>query len=124
MSNVQHVDPVILSKKLLKNNVFGKENERNKVQKSTASISDPAHMSNVQHVDPVILSKNLMKNDVFGKENERNKGPKSTALISDPAHIMSTVLPLVNQSIFVAHMGRVNNRCGQKSRFGGLYYKF
>ena len=44
MSNVQHVDPVILSKKLMKNDVFGKENERNKVPKSTASMIDPAHI--------------------------------------------------------------------------------
>ena len=61
MSNAQHVDPVIWSKKLIKSDVFGKENERNKVPKSTASISDSAHMSNAQHVDPVMLSKKLMK---------------------------------------------------------------
>ena len=92
MSNAQHVDPVIWSKKLIKSDVFGKENERNKVPKSTASISDSAHMSNAQHVDPVIWSKKLIKSDVFGKENERNKVPKSTASMIDPAHvIMNTV---------------------------------
>ena len=44
MSNAQHVDPVIWSKKLIKSDVFGKENERNKVPKSTASMIDPAHV--------------------------------------------------------------------------------
>ena len=77
---------------MTKNDVFGKENEHNKVPKSTASISDSAHMSNAQHVDPVIWSKKLIKSDVFGKENERNKVPKSTASMIDPAHvIMNTV---------------------------------
>ena len=88
MSILEHVYPARLIEKLMKNDVFGKENELNKVPKSTASISDPAHMSNVQHVNPVILSKKLMKNDVFGKENERNKVLKSTASMIDPAHIL------------------------------------
>ena len=42
MSTPEHVYPARLIEKLMNTDVFGKENELNKVPKSTASISDPA----------------------------------------------------------------------------------
>ena len=45
MSTPEHVYPARLIEKLMKNDVFGKENERNKVPKSTASMIDPAHVT-------------------------------------------------------------------------------
>ena len=44
MSTPEHIYPARLIEKLMNTDVFGKENELNKVPKSTASISDPAHM--------------------------------------------------------------------------------
>ena len=67
MSTPEHVYPARLIEKLMNTDVFGKENELNKVPKSTASISDPAHMSILEHVYPARLIDKLMKNDVYGK---------------------------------------------------------
>ena len=49
MSTPEHVYPARLIEKLMKNDVFGKENEHNKVPKSTASISDPAQSLSYLH---------------------------------------------------------------------------